>query len=268
MQKNKITIIGGGNIGLSIAEGLIKSGAVNKNNLSVTNRSGKGNADLSRLKVKITNNNVAGIKGADIIILAVQPKQLKGVLEEVNSALMDKKRILISVVSGVSMEAIQEVIGSKYSLFRAMPNTAISIQQSMTCIAKKTGSKADEKTVHDLFDNLGKVAIIEEELMASATVLAACGIAFAMRFIRAASQGGIEIGFDSEIAQLISAQTLNGATALLLSSGKHPEREIDKVTTPQGCTIAGLNEMEHQGFSSALIKGLITSHKKINGIAE
>ena len=267
MKNQRITIIGGGNIGLSIAEGLIKSGAINKSKLNITKRSNKSSADLAKLKVGVTNNNVKGIKGADIIILAVQPKQLMAVLQEISGALGEKKRILISVVSGVSMDEIQGVIGSKHALFRAMPNTAISIQASMTCIAKKNGSKSDEKMVRGLFENLGKVVDIEEELMASATVLAACGIAFAMRFIRAASQGGIEIGFDADIAQLISAQTLNGATELLLSSGKHPEREIDKVTTPQGCTIAGLNEMEHQGFSSALIKGLITSHKKISNIA-
>jgi len=252
---------------LSIAEGLIKSGAIKTNQLTVTQRSKNINKGLSDLKVTVTNNNVKGVKGADIIVLAVQPKQLLGVLDGIVSSLADKKRIVVSVVSGVSMDEIQGVIGNKIALFRAMPNTAISIQQSMTCIAKKVGSKSDEKAVHQLFDSLGEIALIEENLMASATVLGACGIAFAMRFIRAASQGGIEIGFDAEIAQLISAQTLRGATSLLLSSGKHPEREIDKVTTPQGCTIAGLNEMEHQGFSSALIKGLITSHKKINDIA-
>ncbi|MBL4578545.1 MAG: pyrroline-5-carboxylate reductase [Flavobacteriales bacterium] len=267
MNKKKITIIGGGNIGLSIAEGLIKSGASSKQLLTVTKRSAKVGKELGSLKIAVTSNNIAGIRDADIVILAVQPKQLLGVLEEINATLSVKKRIVISVVSGVSMDEIQTVIGTRISLFRAMPNTAISIQASMTCIAKKVGSKSDEKIVNRLFNSLGEVAEIEEELMASATVLAACGIAFAMRFIRAASQGGIEIGFDAEIAQQIAAQTLNGATALLLSSGKHPEREIDKVTTPQGCTIAGLNEMEHQGFSSALIKGLTTSHKKINGIA-
>ena len=148
-----------------------------------------------------------------------------------------------------------------------MPNTAISIQESMTCIASNNASKNEKRRVTSLFNNLGEVVLIDEELMAAATVLGACGIAYALRFIRAASQGGIEIGFDADVAQLIAAQTVKGAASLLRSSGKHPEREIDKVTTPQGCTIAGLNEMEHQGFSSALIRGLITSHKKIKGIA-
>jgi len=267
MLQQKITIIGCGNIGRSIAEGLLQSGAIKKSQLTVTRRKANDSGDLSDLRITVSNDNVAAVHDADIVIIAVQPKQLVGVLEEISGELGQKKRIVVSVVSGVSTDDIQEVIGNKVALFRAMPNTAISVQQSMTCITRKVGSRADEKAVHDLFDNLGEVAVIEEDLMASATVLAACGIAFAMRFIRAASQGGIEIGFDSEIAQFISAQTLRGATSLLSSTGKHPEREIDKVTTPQGCTIAGLNEMEHQGFSSALIKGLITSHRKINELA-
>ena len=99
--------------------------------------------------------------------------------------------------------------------------------------------------------------------MAAATVLSSCGIAYALRYIRAAMQGGIEIGFGAEMAQFITAQTVKGATELLLQSGHHPEREIDKVTTPMGVTITGLNEMEHKGFSSSLIQGLMASYKKI-----
>ena len=105
--------------------------------------------------------------------------------------------------------------------------------------------------------------LIEDKLMDAATVLGACGTAYAMRYIRANIQGGIEIGFSSTIAALIAAQTVKGAAELLLQKGTHPEQEIDKVTTPKGCTIAGLNEMEHQGFSSSLIKGIATSYNKI-----
>ena len=102
--------------------------------------------------------------------------------------------------------------------------------------------------------------------MQAATVLGASGIAFFMRYLRAATQGGIQMGFHPEEAQLIAVQTANGAAGLILQNGQHPEVEIDKVTTPQGCTIEGLNEMEHQGFSSSLIKGLMTSFQKINNI--
>src|SRR5690606_28274010 len=129
--------------------------------------------------------------------------------------------------------------------------------------ATNNGNSSHTDEVVKLFDQLGKSIVISEDLMNAATVLAACGIAYALRFIRAASQGGIEIGFDAKTAQAIAAQTVKGAAGLLLAGGQRPEREIDKVTTPQGCAIAGLNEMEHQGFSSSLIKGILTSYNKI-----
>jgi pyrroline-5-carboxylate reductase len=145
-----------------------------------------------------------------------------------------------------------------------MPNTAIAIQESMTCIAA-SGNVSEERLqyIFDIFNQLGKAVKIDEKLMDAATVLGACGTAFAMRYIRANIQGGIEIGFDAATANLIAAQTVKGAAELLLKKGTHPEQEIDKVTTPKGCTIAGLNEMEHQGFSSSLIKGLVASYDKI-----
>ena len=114
-----------------------------------------------------------------------------------------------------------------------------------------------------MFNQLGKSVTIDEKLMDASTVLGACGTAFAMRYIRANIQGGIEIGFDAATASLIAAQTVKGAAELLLQRHTHPEQEIDKVTTPKGCTIAGLNEMEHRGFSSSLIRGLVASYKKI-----
>ena len=144
-----------------------------------------------------------------------------------------------------------------------MPNTAIAIQQSMTCISARDINSEQLDYVKDIFSQLGLVAVIEEKLMDAATVLAACGTAYAMRYIRANIQGGIEIGFDAATASLIAAQTVKGAAQLLLQKKTHPEHEIDKVTTPKGCTIAGLNEMEHQGFSSSLIKGIVASYDKI-----
>ncbi|NJE06730.1 pyrroline-5-carboxylate reductase, partial [Thermococcus sp. M36] len=141
--------------------------------------------------------------------------------------------------------------------------TAIAIAESMTCISQENASNEQIGYVGNLFNQLGKSVFIEEKLMDAATVLGACGTAYAMRYIRANIQGGIEIGFSAAIASLIAAQTVKGAAELLLQKNTHPEQEIDKVTTPKGCTIAELNEMEHQGFSSSLIKGVITSYKKI-----
>ena len=158
---------------------------------------------------------------------------------------------------------MEEMLSADFALVRAMPNTAISIQQSMTCICANVKGKEQIEFVSELFNHLGKSIVIDEKLMDAATVLGACGTAYALRYIRANIQGGIEIGFSAAQASLIAAQTVKGAADLLLTRNTHPEQEIDKVTTPMGCTIAGLNEMEHQGFSSSLIRGLIASFKKI-----
>ena len=166
--------------------------------------------------------------------------------------------------TGVTIEMLRNYTGEKVSLVRAMPNTAIAIQESMTCLCFDKINLDRLEYVQELFNQLGKVVVIDEKLMDAATVLGACGIAYALRYIRANIQGGIEIGFDAATASLIAAQTVKGAAELLIKTGRHPEQEIDKVTTPKGCTIAGLNEMEHQGFSSSLIKGISASFDKIN----
>jgi pyrroline-5-carboxylate reductase len=143
-----------------------------------------------------------------------------------------------------------------------MPNTGIALGRSMTCLATNTERADVRRRVADLFDSVGLTLFIDEEQMVPATALCACGIAFFLRAVRAAAQGGIEIGFHPEEALRMAAQTALGAASLVLQENRHPEREIDSVTTPRGCTISGLNEMEHQGFSSAMIKGITTSAAK------
>ncbi len=147
-----------------------------------------------------------------------------------------------------------------------MPNTAISVGQSMTCISANEAGKLNFHIAKSIFNALGETMCIEERLMQAATVICASGIAFWMRLIRATTQGAVQLGFHSEEAQKLSMQTCLGAASLLIDSQSHPEQEIDKVTTPSGCTIEGLNEMEHQGLSSSIIKGLVTSYEKINQI--
>ena len=263
MNSGKITIIGGGNLGSSIAKGLLKSEKYNPENITVTRRKIEKLQKLSDEGVNVLSDNKKAVENADIIILAVKPKTTEGILKEIEPAL-NGNQILISVVTGVSIDSIKKVTGDKATVFRAMPNTAIAIQESMTCISSKDGDENDVNIVMDIFNELGKAIVINEDLIDASTVLAACGIAYALRFIRAASQGGIEIGFDANTAQTIASQTVKGAASLLIEGGLHPEQEIDKVTTPRGITIAGLNEMEHKGFSSSLIKGILTSFGNIS----
>jgi pyrroline-5-carboxylate reductase len=263
MKNSKIAIIGGGNLGIAIAEGLLKSVFAQPSQITVTRRTLSRIEFLKEKGVTITDNNAQAIATSEIIIVALKPYNVKDVLASLKDQFDPKKHVVISVVTGISLQELASIVGNDISLFRAMPNTAIAIQQSVTCVCTTNGTRQQADFVTDLFNNLGITIAIDEKLMDAATVLGACGIAYALRFIRAATQGGIEIGFDAKTANLISAQTVKGAAELLLQLGRHPEEEIDKVTTPKGCTIVGLNEMEHQGFSSSLIKGISSSYKKI-----
>ncbi|PSK89856.1 pyrroline-5-carboxylate reductase [Taibaiella chishuiensis] len=262
-MNHKIAIIGGGNLGQAIAEGLISSGFTAPADLIVTRRNTEALAGLQRQGVAVSNNNARAVQQARWVILAVKPFQVKAILDELQPVLDPAQHVIISVISGVWIKDLQEMLAPGFALFRAMPNTAIAIRQSMTCICSHQANTEHTDYVTAIFDRLGKTVFIEEQLMDAATVLGACGTAYAMRYIRANIQGGIEIGFNAKTAALIAAQTVKGAAELLLTHNTHPEQEIDKVTTPKGCTIAGLNEMEHQGFSSSLIRGVVTSYKKI-----
>ena len=263
MKFKKIAILGGGNLGSSIAKGLLSVNAIAAEDLTVTRRRLHLIEDLKQLGVIITSDNVAAIKDKELIIIAVKPHQIMGLLSEVATYIDPKNQIVISAVTGIAISQLETIVPN-VPVYRAMPNTAIAINESMTCIAGNGKYKQHEEDVKNVFEPLGTTIIISEELMGAATVIGACGIAFALRFMRAMSQGGIEIGFSADISQLITAQTIKGAAQLILESGNHPEKEIDKVTTPMGVTISGLNEMEHQGFSSSVIKGLITSYNKLD----
>ncbi|GAF04898.1 pyrroline-5-carboxylate reductase [Saccharicrinis fermentans] len=262
MKNKKIAIIGGGNLGQAIAKGIVNSNIVAASNITVTRRRTHLIQTLKELDIRISSNNIEAATDANIIFLAVKPYQIQQVIEEI-SPYVQKGTIIISLATGIDALSIEKYFKKELPIFRAMPNTAIAIGESMTCISAHHANQEQEQIVLTLFEQVGQALIIPEELMSSATVLAACGIAYALRFIRAATQGGIEIGFGSNLALQVAAQTVKGAAELLIKAGTHPEEEIDKVTTPRGVTISGLNEMEHQGFSSALIKGVLTSFNKI-----
>ena len=264
MKNSRIAIIGGGNLGASIAEGLVKSKFVSPEMITVTRRNLEDLLPLRNLGVNVTSDNKQAILESEIILIAVKPYNVVEILEGLKDHFDPARHVVISVVTGVLLKDLAAIIDHGTPIFRAMPNTAIAIQESVTCLCHQGASAEQVQYVTGLFSQLGVSIAIDEKLMDAATVLGACGIAYALRFIRASIQGGIEIGFDAKTANLIAAQTVKGAAELLLKLNRHPEEEIDKVTTPKGCTIVGLNEMEHQGFSSSLIKGIGASFEKIS----
>jgi pyrroline-5-carboxylate reductase len=267
-DRRRIAILGAGNIGRALAAGWVSAGIRDPDEVVLTRRDVDRLEELAEEGFRVDPDNRAAVDAARVVVLAVQPQQLGDLLEEIAPALDPDRHLLISVVSDVSIGDIQGRIGAPVQVVRAMPNTAIAIGESMTCLSAAEGSEAALEEARDLFDAVGETLEIREELMVSATALGACGIAFFLRAVRAASQGGIEIGFHPDEALRLAAQTARGAASLLREEGSHPESELDKVTTPRGCTIAGLNEMEHQGFSSALIKGIVVSAEKADELYE
>jgi pyrroline-5-carboxylate reductase len=265
-KKAQLTIIGTGNIGRAMAVGLAAAGRLPSEEIILTRRKVERLEDLAGEGFQIQEDNRDAVRRAEIVVVAVPPQQLDEVLQEIGSELETERHLLISVVSGASIADLQRQTSEDLAVARAMPNTGIAVGRSMTCVATSSDGEDLRQKVVSLFDSVGRTLVIDEEMMTPATALGACGVAFFLRAVRAAAQGGIEIGFHPEEALTLAAQTALGAASLILEKARHPEREIDSVTTPRGCTIAGLNEMEHQGFSSAMIKGITTSAKKAESL--
>ncbi len=258
----KIAIIGTGNLGSSIAKGLISNKSFTSLYLSDKNTSAV-KAFEDEDYVTITSDNVLAVESSDIVIFALQPRHIDTVLESVSSHITNN-HVVMSVAAGFEISKIESIVGSDKNVIRVMPNTAISIGKSMTCLAANDKGQDKIELAKNIFNQLGTTMVIPEEQIQAATVICASGIAFWMRLVRATTQGAIQLGFEAHEAHELALQTCYGAASLLKESGRHPEEEIDRVTTPSGCTIEGLNEMEHQGLSSSLIKGINASFEKIN----
>lgn len=272
MEFGSIAILGGGNLGRALARGWLAAGLVEPGELTLTRRRTDLLEEFADRGCRVTDDNAAAVRRSRTVVLAVQPQQIVPLLDEIAPALGADRHLLVSCVSDVGVADLRERLGVAVPTVRAMPNTAVEIGESMTCLSTSgDGTAGDEEALRaarGLFAAVGRTLVIPEDLMVSATALVACGVAFFLRAVRAASQGGIEIGFHPDEAVVMAAQTARGAASLLLREEAHPEDEVDRVTTPRGCTIAGLNEMEHQGFSSALIKGIVTSAAKAEGLFE
>lgn len=261
-QALKIAVIGGGNMGGAIVRGMATGKLVPDENITVSDINHNTLVRLKEVSPKLntTDSNLAAIENADIIILAVKPWLIGEVADEIKKKVNFKRQIIVSIAAGVDFNTLSIFFSDEAVMFRIIPNTAIEISQSVTVIASRNATRQQEELIFTLFRETGKVFFVPEKQLGAFTSLSSCGIAFAFRYIRAAMEGGVEMGIYPEVAREVILQTLRGAIELLESNGSHPEVEIDKVTTPGGITIKGLNEMEANGFTTAVIKGLKASH--------
>ncbi len=245
-------------MGGSTVEGLLKLNTIAKQDIVVADPM----ADLKRfgeLGATVTRDNNEAAAAGDIIMVFVKPWLVEQVLKGIKATMDYSRQTLVVIAAGVKSTAIQEWMdkdGQQPQTMLCIPNIAIAQLASMTFLVNVNASAHNVSVVQGIYDQLGKTILTTENLLGAGTTLASCGIAYAMRYLRAASEGGVELGFKAHDAQEIVMQTMKGAVELLEASGLHPEAAIDLVTTPGGVTIKGLNEMEHAGFTSAVIRGL------------
>ena len=256
----KISIIGAGAMGGAIAEGLIKGDYIKNEDICVSDPVRQTRDKFADMGITATPSNQLAAQGADVVCVVVKPWLVEQVLKSIKDVLDYEKQLLVVVAAGVKSDSIREWLGRDGKMiptFLVIPNIAIAQLQSMTFIVPMAEAQPQQTDqVKELFDSMGKSILTDEQHLGAGTTLASCGIAYAMRYVRAASEGGVELGFKADEAKQIVMQTMQGAVELLQATGLHPEAAIDLVTTPGGVTIKGLNEMEQAGFTSAVIRGL------------
>ena len=266
----KVTVIGAGNMGGALAKGWARAVREGKDTLNLdvtvtarTQKTLKKRAD-EYPELNTSRDNKAATADADVIVLAVKPWLVNDVINEIASSVNLNNQLIVSVAANIFTDDLRKMLGSeKAKVFYVMPNIAAEYGESMTFVASAKGISEDETdTVRQLFALDGNVMVCEERLVAAGMMMAGCGIAYAMRFVRAMMEGGVELGLYPKDALNIAQQTMLGAVTLLKETGLHPEAAIDKVTTPGGVTIKGLNELEHAGFSSAVVRCLKAGMKK------
>ena len=263
----KLTIIGSGNMGSAIVRGLIQGSIFKPEDITVIDVQ---QAPLDALKKECPDLNVVmgnfdSVTEADIILLAVKPWLIHDIISDIKFQMDYNLQILISIAAGVNIEAMEKSLAKHTDteelpvIFRVIPNTAIAVRKSMTLISSKRASKEQENLLLKIFNELGNAVLLDESKLSAGTALTSCGIAYLFRYVRAATLAGVEMGLYPKQAQDMIVDTMLGAAELLKATGHNPETEIDKVTTPGGVTIKGLNELEANGFSDAIVKAMKAS---------
>ena len=256
----KISVIGAGAMGGAIVEGLIKGNYIDNGDLCVADASRRALERFAGQVPNITTDNRMSAMGGDVVFVVVKPWLVEQVLKEIKDVLDYERQLLVVVAASTTADQLRQWMlkdGKLLPMWLCIPNIAIAQLASMTFLVPVAEAEPQRtEQVKELLDSMGQTLVTEERLLGAGTTLASCGIAYAMRYVRAASEGGVELGFKADDAKQIVLQTMKGAVELLQATGLHPEAAIDLVTTPGGLTIKGLNEMEHAGFTSSVIRGL------------
>ena len=260
----KITILGAGNKGGAIATALCP---VESFDLTVANRSaGRLDAlgESCRRLVATTDMNKA-VVGAHYIIFAVKPWAMRDVIDQVKNSIDYERQVVISIAGGVGLDALDAMLdkdGALPAVFHVIPDTAVSVKHGMTFVSCRRANDTMMHCVNQIFELMGDVAFIDEHLMDAATALSSCGIAYAYKYVQACVQAGVQLGFTPSDSLRYVLSTIDGAVSMLRENGTLPQQEIDRVTTPGGMTIKGVNELERGGFTSTVIDAILKPLQK------
>jgi pyrroline-5-carboxylate reductase len=265
IKRMKISVIGAGNIGGAIVEGAVKQNVLKSSDIIVSDPHPNVRERFIRRNIDVThvNNNAVAVEGVDLIIVAVKPWLVEQVMNEIAGVIDRDRQAVVSIAAGVTFENIVRYLSidgaGETEIYRIIPNTAISLGKSVNFVARHNTSTKHDEQVHTLFEALGEIVYVDEREMVAGTALASAGIAYALRYIDASMRGGEALGLDKATSLRIVMKTVEGALALLNANGEYPQTEIDKVTTPGGVTLKGLDAMENGGFSQSVIDGLLAT---------
>ena len=265
----KLALIGAGKLGEGLLSGMLSAQLVPAGRVTAT-VAHQPRADYlaDKYGVKAHTDNRQAIAGANLVLIGLKPQQVKGFLHDVRKELR-KDALLISAAASVTTVLIERELGHPARVVRAMPNTPCLIRQGMTAIARgKHATEEDVKIAREIFASMGRVVVVDEKHMDAITGLSASGPAYVYMIIESLAEAGVKLGLPRELSTELSAQTLLGASTLVLQTGEHPAKLKDFVTTPAGCTIDGLLELEEGGLRVTLIKAVVRAAERARQLVE
>jgi len=265
----KLALIGAGKLGEGLLSALLESQMLPAARVEAT-VAHQSRADYlaGRYGIKAHTRNRQAVKGASLVLIALKPQQVKGFLHEVKSVL-SKDALLISVAASVTTSLIERELGHPARVVRTMPNTPCLIRQGMTALARgKHATEADVEIAQSIFAAMGRTVVVDEKHMDAITALSGSGPAYVYMIIESLAEAGVKLGLPRDLSTELSSQTLLGASALVLHTGEHPAKLKDVVTTPAGCTIDGLIELEEGGLRVTLIKAVVRAAARARQLVE
>lgn len=254
----RLAVIGAGKMGGILIEAFLNREMVSPKNIFATvKHPGEEGKNLSKLAVSIGTDNLAAVRAADVVLLCVKPQNVGQVVDEILPEL-DEKKLVISIAASVPTDYIERRLSANIPVVRAMPNTPSMVGAGITAICKgKFATQKHLDTARALFDAVGKTVIVDEKNMDAVTGLSASGPAFIYIILESLAEGGVKMGLSRDLATLLAAQTALGSAKMVLETGDHPALLKDTVTTPAGCTIDGILELEEGGLRVTLIKAVV-----------